>query len=961
MQKTFTRSLLGLWILALVITSCTAKPASTAAATEARQSSTPLPTATAPEDQSQPALAAPGATSTPTSQPPANTPSPTTAPLARTPTAAPVDLKPTATRAPVKPVTPPAGAHDWNMTAGNPQRTSWTADEVTGQLHVEWYRPIEAYIPQNAQLIAAGGLIFVSTSRGLYALSAADGSEVWRYDTALPLGNSPTVVDGTVYVGGYDRKLHALQASDGLPLWSFDGAGAGYSANPLVVDGRVIIGNRDGWMYAIGAQGAPDQGQLIWKFQTGGLIDLSAAYKDGVVYFASNDNFAYALRASDGSLVWKSERLPGDGYQSYWPVIYQDKVIFATASGYRNGAYPGAGSVTDPSGSPYAKIYDIERDDLFGGAANGAANGALIGEPVSGQSWAGGKQVLDASSITNYLEVKPWHRALIALNQSDGREYTFDSDGDGLQEYLPALFWGTHSSNRYPPIVGADGVLYFSNILQRFDIPQGRVMGWLPGLHLLSQAGGQGAVDEPQALSSGGSTLYRSICCDRVGDYFFTDSNRAGSLWNYNNTLSMQIPGYDPMWYGSDPSDSVRLHGNYGTLNGIYNNHGDQNPIIPYGGRLYIHRSNTVIAYGPGAGPLAQPLLTIAKAEMQSAPLIPTDLTARLESEIAKMVAAGHLRPGYYNNGQFNYTQLANYFENPGDTIYTLSIALPYLSPALQSQVRDYLRAELADYFDPVMYARTGWAGAARESMALPPEVEGSMASKGKQTSADKRSTWDYPPFNFYAMWKYAQAFPEDAPHIYDLAKSRLQVPVPPLATDPVLTERPYEANAYIAGYTGILRLQELAGRTADDADLRAAVTSELDRLQTLRAATFTKDTPWVAGRGSYHLRVLNISQNFLWMTPELGDYLNQHALDRVQAALDEYNFTAPYWFVTRYNAAINEGGRQNLYDVPAVFQAKAYILKESRDSLTPYLDVPAFERGDLFYLQNLVAALQAP
>jgi hypothetical protein len=95
-------------------------------------------------------------------------------------------------------------------------------------------------------------------------------------------------------------------------------------------------------------------------------------------------------------------------------------------------------------------------------------------------------------------------------------------------------------------------------------------------------------------------------------------------------------------------------------------------------------------------------------------------------------------------------------------------------------------------------------------------------------------------------------------------------------------------------------------------------------------------------------------------MTPELGTYLNNSIRSEVAAAITEYNATGPYWFVTRYNAAVNEGGRQNLYDSPALFQAKAMILKESRAQLTPYLDVPAFERGDLFYLQNLVAALNA-
>ena len=82
-------------------------------------------------------------------------------------------------------------------------------------------------------------------------------------------------------------------------LWSYDNAKAGYDTNPLVVDGKVIIPNRDGAVYAIGAHGTANQGQLIWKYQSGGPIHLSPAYKDGTVFFAANDNYAYALNASN--------------------------------------------------------------------------------------------------------------------------------------------------------------------------------------------------------------------------------------------------------------------------------------------------------------------------------------------------------------------------------------------------------------------------------------------------------------------------------------------------------------------------------------------------------------------------------------------------------------------------------------------------------------------------------------
>jgi hypothetical protein len=171
----------------------------------------------------------------------------------------------------------------------------------------------------------------------------------------------------------------------------------------------------------------------------------------------------------------------------------------------------------------------------------------------------------------------------------------------------------------------------------------------------------------------------------------------------------------------------------------------------------------------------------------------------------------------------------------------------------------------------------------------------------------------------------------------------------------------PWELNGYIAGYVGFLNLQQVAGKTTVDAALRTQVTNELNRLLQLRASNFTKETYYTDYNQGYTFRTLNVARNFIMMVPELGDYLNKNALAKVQGAVTEYNNVGPYWFVSRYNASIAESAMQNLYDYHGMFLAKAYALKEPRAQLTKYLDAPAFERGDLFYIQNLIAAIQAP
>ncbi|MCB0178009.1 MAG: PQQ-binding-like beta-propeller repeat protein [Anaerolineae bacterium] len=965
-----------------------------------------------------------------------------------------------------------ATGEDWFMAGANPQRTSWIAEEVYPDNYssygVVWYRPIGAYIGQHVQLIASRDKIYVSTARGLYALNAATGDTVWRYDTELPLGHSPTVVGDTIYVGGFDHKVHALNADTGQVRWIFDQAQAGFSTNPLVVEGKVFLGNRDGYFYALDAA----TGELSWQYPAAnqpplGPILYSAAYQDGEIYFAANDNFAYALQASTGQLTWKSAKLPGDGFQAWWPVVYKDYVIFSGAVDYRHQQEVGTQSIRDviPNGSSYQIsdeamgdfIYGIQRDDLF---YPGVATGDLLGATFSAGSaqdptaknwpWPNGRTVIDGRRATEYYEDdgnirfdrpdhKPWRRTTVFLERQTGQEYTFDSDGDNLQEYPPFLSVGTKSGNQYPPILMPDKngqvneILYkynFSKYYGLYGISKANAMGWSPAnpryLQFISES--TTAIDEPIALSGSGNVVFSNLCCDRVASWLHLTEGVGGSFWNYNKTLeSLNLlfetnpgdlqsyqrslaPQYDEMWWESSMWTGLpRLYGGFGNQNSIYHNHGLQNPFIPYQEKLFVHRSNAIIALGPNppeVPPSAQlpsnptqadheayeaaiinlkkrPLLTYNKQKNDNiAPITTTDLEQKLETEILKMINQGHLRPGYYGVGQYGYRNLLTYFENPGDTLLTLSIAYPHLSPGTQTLLRTYLQEEYEHYFKNVMYGRIGWSEqpvdpdfgqlAGRESMPLPPEVAEDIKRRQKSTSAGSGWPWNYPQHNFYALWKYAEIFPDEALPIYNkiLSENRLQLisqsnGEKSLPDNERLAFNPWEHNAYIAAYIGFLNLQELAGRDTADAALRNQVDAELQRLLDLRASTFEKDQPWVGDNirsgGDIHRRDMSIARNFLFITPELGTYLHDHALSEAQDAVDEYNWVAPYWFVARYEASVSEGVQRLLYDYPALFQAKAYILGEPQDELVKYLDVSAFEVGDLFYIQNLVAALEAP
>lgn len=898
----------------------------------------------------------------------------------------------------------PVGAQTenaWPMVAGNPERTSYTSDQLADNPHVEWYRPIEAYIPPNFQVIAANNLVYVSSARGLYAFAYDTGAFAWRYDTEIPLGNSPTIatVNGIsmAFVGGYDKKIHAFNALTGQHLWEFTGAKAGFDANPLVINNTVYVGNRDGYFYAINAT----NGSLIWQYpaanQDGiGPIHLSPAYKNNTIYFATDYNYGYALN-TDGTLKWKSAKLPGDGYNNYWPVVYtntadsKDYVIFSGKIPYREANQPGTYSYSGEWNSSYG-MYDEGLPSSF----------PQISLP---DVWAQGKTVKNHSAVRDNIRSKSHLKIYIILDATTGTEYP---------EPFPVVPQA-NPNNQAPPVVAND-LLFVDNywgVVGGFG--RHHIMGWKFGTPYFVDTGTDGAGDEPIILSGGGSNIYKILCCTRESVYVsFPSLLTGGNLWTQGNSLGNTAPGYDEMLYHQGGGPDYNLSYQYGNANGIYGYHGNQNPMVPYKNKVFTIKGNSILAFGSGTqrGKLA---LQPASSTAQSVGAISTsELTARLEKEIQKILSAcyqndagqqicgtGILKPGYTDDSQFASSSrlrlLTNYFDNPGDTLIVLSQAYHHISsPTLKPSLKTFLKDSfLPRYYDPVMRFRIGWKdGAQRDSILYPPDLKADMQTLDDDynvspyATIDESLSWYYPlylklnPNNLYALYQYAKyVAPEDAMHIYQIAHNKLTTgpcqyrdctAVPSYsAPDSRLIERPYETNAYIAGLQGFLNLQELPGvgitdsycnthGSEDDCQLRTNAKTELARLKNIRINHFSKDTPYGNADG-YGQNFMSLSRNFVWLTPELASDLRNSKLAQVQQALDEYNIVGPYWFVSKFGAAVAESGQQNLYDYGSNFLARAWILRSSREELSKYLDVPAFERGDLFYIQNLVALIEAP
>jgi len=110
--------------------------------------------------------------------------------------------------------------------------------------------------------------------------------------------------------------------------------------SPVVVaDGRLFVAQVDAHtVHALD----PQSGEPLWAFVAGSRVDSPPTVTQGMAIFGSADGWVYAVRASDGELVWRRRAAPGvrwvvsyDRLESAWPVsgsvLVLDGVVYCAA------------------------------------------------------------------------------------------------------------------------------------------------------------------------------------------------------------------------------------------------------------------------------------------------------------------------------------------------------------------------------------------------------------------------------------------------------------------------------------------------------------------------------------------------------------------------------------------------------------------------------------------------------
>lgn len=113
--------------------------------------------------------------------------------------------------------------------------------------------------------------------------------------------------------------------------------------------------------------------------------------------------------------------------------------------------------------------------------------------------------------------------------------------------------------------------------------------------------------------------------------------------------------------------------------------------------------------------------------------------------------------------------------------------------------------------------------------------------------------------------------------------------------------------------------------------------------------------------KGFWYKRICPHLLPFRDMTPELAEFLGDHLKPEVRAFCDRIVENQPHWYLTYAEAILSAEISFNLpCDAYGHFLARAWILKETPQTLEKYVDVPWAPTGDLYYLHKLAETIKA-
>lgn len=216
----------------------------------------------------------------------------------------------------------------------------------------------------------------------------------------LPVERTVPALDGAhdrVFAGSTTGQLWCMNGA-GTELWMYQ-AGGGIGAQPALSVERdtVYFGSDDGFLHALRAA----DGTRLWRVETRGAISRAPLVTEDVLYIATENDVIEAFDRASGEALWRYERQAPEGFYvtEHSGLTLADRRLLA---GFTDGAVV----ALDPSDGRVLWVRDTTADLAAQGQGDELrftdvdTTPVAMGELVYAASFAAGLYALEASSGT---------------------------------------------------------------------------------------------------------------------------------------------------------------------------------------------------------------------------------------------------------------------------------------------------------------------------------------------------------------------------------------------------------------------------------------------------------------------------------------------------------------------------------------------------------------------------------
>lgn len=146
--------------------------------------------------------------------------------------------------------------------------------------------------------VVVGDDIYIGSTNGKLYSIGTDKTKNWEFTTGDAVLSSPTYVNKTVLFGSNDGSIYCLNKSNGDLVWKTD-LNNKVISSPTVDehDNSVFIGSDEGNMTCLDVR----DGTIKWSHSVGDKVRSTAALKDKLLAFGSNNGVLYVLNKYTGA------------------------------------------------------------------------------------------------------------------------------------------------------------------------------------------------------------------------------------------------------------------------------------------------------------------------------------------------------------------------------------------------------------------------------------------------------------------------------------------------------------------------------------------------------------------------------------------------------------------------------------------------------------------------------------